>query len=54
MNLDDLIAGMDVRCVNAGADLSAIRICDLTEDSRTAVPGSLFIARSGTRVDGNR
>lgn len=54
MNLDDLISGMDVQCVKGGPDLSTIRICDLTEDSRTAVPGSLFIARSGTRVNGNR
>jgi len=54
MMLADLIAGMDVRCLAEGEDLSAIRICDVTEDSRTAVPGSLFIARSGTTSDGNK
>lgn len=54
MNLEELISGIDVRCVTQGVDLSAVRICDLTEDSRTAVPGSLFIARVGTRSDGNR
>jgi UDP-N-acetylmuramoyl-L-alanyl-D-glutamate--2,6-diaminopimelate ligase len=36
---------------DAGAD---VRICDVTEDSRTAVPGSLFIARPGARTDGRR
>lgn len=54
MDLDELIAGLDARCMNDGVDLSTIRVCDITEDSRTAVPGSLFIARAGTRVDGNR
>jgi len=54
MNLDELIAGMGLRCVAGGEHLGDVRICDLTEDSRTAVPGSLFIARSGTQLDGNR
>jgi UDP-N-acetylmuramoyl-L-alanyl-D-glutamate--2,6-diaminopimelate ligase len=54
MNLADLISGMNVRLVTEGVDLGQIRICDLTEDSRTAVPGSLFIARAGTKSDGNR
>jgi len=54
MMLGELIAGMDVRCLAEGVDLSAIRICDVTEDSRTAVPGSLFIARAGTKSDGNK
>jgi len=30
----------------------AVRICDITEDSRTVVPGSLFIARRGAKADG--
>jgi UDP-N-acetylmuramoyl-L-alanyl-D-glutamate--2,6-diaminopimelate ligase len=30
------------------------RVCDLTEDSRTVVPGSLFVARRGTKTDGSR
>jgi UDP-N-acetylmuramoyl-L-alanyl-D-glutamate--2,6-diaminopimelate ligase len=52
MNLGELIHGLDVRAV-PGALLS-VRVCDLTEDSRTAVPGSLFVARSGLKADGKR
>jgi UDP-N-acetylmuramoyl-L-alanyl-D-glutamate--2,6-diaminopimelate ligase len=33
-------------------DIASIRICDITEDSRTVVPGSLFIARKGLKSDG--
>lgn len=29
------------------------RICDITEDSRTVMPGSLFVARKGEKADGN-
>jgi UDP-N-acetylmuramyl-tripeptide synthetase len=29
-----------------------VRICDLTEDSRTVMPGSLFVARRGQKTDG--
>jgi len=49
MNLADLIDGTDIRLV--GGDT---RICDITEDSRTVVPGSLFVARRGTKADGRR
>ena len=52
MRLSQLIEGLDIRCTAQGADLSQIRICDMTEDSRTAVPGSFFIARAGTKEDG--
>ncbi|MBL4590385.1 MAG: hypothetical protein JKY96_00345, partial [Phycisphaerales bacterium] len=60
MDLKELIAGLDISVVDAGpdgggvggVDLSSIRVCDLTEDSRTAVPGSLFIARPGLVSDG--
>lgn len=31
-----------------------LRVCDLTEDSRTVLPGSLFIARRGEKSDGRR
>src|ERR1051325_7566890 len=48
MTLEELIAGLDVR-VPPG---SGVRVCDLTEDSRTVVPGSLFVARQGTKADG--
>jgi UDP-N-acetylmuramoyl-L-alanyl-D-glutamate--2,6-diaminopimelate ligase len=54
MELGALVAGMDVRPV-AGASRAGwerVRICDLTEDSRTVVPGSLFLARSGFKSDG--
>ena len=33
-------------------DIANTRICDITEDSRTVVPGSLFIARKGLKSDG--
>jgi UDP-N-acetylmuramoyl-L-alanyl-D-glutamate--2,6-diaminopimelate ligase len=64
MLLKELIAGLPVRpagCVIGGipgmqADdlrrFAEVRICDLTEDSRTVVPGSLFVARSGLKADG--
>jgi UDP-N-acetylmuramoyl-L-alanyl-D-glutamate--2,6-diaminopimelate ligase len=52
MRLGDLIAGLDVRVT--GDDSPGVRVCDLTEDSRTAVPGSLFVARSGLKSDGKR
>ncbi len=62
MLLSKLIEGADARgadvCGADGAALSAraggLRICDINEDSRTVVPGSLFIARSGTKVDGKQ
>lgn len=49
MLLGELIQGLDIQAADAS---SAIRICDLTEDSRTVMPGSLFIARPGTKTDG--
>jgi UDP-N-acetylmuramoyl-L-alanyl-D-glutamate--2,6-diaminopimelate ligase len=43
-----------VRVISPGAGpLAAVRICDITEDHRTVVPGSLFIARTGLKIDGN-
>lgn len=55
MELGALVAGMDVRPVAgiARAGWERVRICDLTEDSRTVVPGSLFVARSGLKADGH-
>ena len=47
MNLADLIDGTDIRLIGGST-----RICDITEDSRTVVPGSLFVARQGTKADG--
>src|SRR5262245_9308811 len=60
MRIGELIAGLDVRHAPAGGPGSAaasaganeIRICDITEDSRTVMPGSLFVARRGEQADG--
>lgn len=56
MKLSTLIDGIELAAV-AGVDaldLENIRICDITEDSRTALPGSLFIARNGTKEQGGK
>ncbi|MBX3315504.1 MAG: UDP-N-acetylmuramoyl-L-alanyl-D-glutamate--2,6-diaminopimelate ligase [Phycisphaeraceae bacterium] len=50
VKLSDLIAGLDVSI--ARGDPDAVRICDVTEDSRTVMPGSLFVARPGQKSDG--
>lgn len=52
MKLADLIAGTGARVVRG--DPATVRICDVTEDSRTVMPGSLFIARRGEKVDGRK
>lgn len=55
MTLAELIAGLDVTVPGGGNEaLLSRRICDVTEDSRTVQPGSLFLARSGTKVDGRK
>jgi UDP-N-acetylmuramoyl-L-alanyl-D-glutamate--2,6-diaminopimelate ligase len=58
MDLSDLIAGLPVRPAGARTPdrlpSPSLRVCDITEDSRTVVPGSLFIARVGTKVDGRK
>ena len=53
MNLGVLIEGLRVRGAS-GPPPESLRICDITDDSRTVVPGSLFIARAGTKADGRR
>lgn len=54
MTLGELIYGLGLH-VHAGvSDPLSLRVCDITEDSRTAMPGSLFIARPGTKTDGRR
>lgn len=50
MNLSDLVVGLGLRIEG---DASA-RVCDITDDSRTVLPGSLFVARGGTETDGRR
>lgn len=52
MDFHELVQGLDVR--GALPAPRAVRICDVTEDSRTVVPGSLFIARSGLNADGKK
>jgi UDP-N-acetylmuramoyl-L-alanyl-D-glutamate--2,6-diaminopimelate ligase len=65
MRLGDLVQSCGVRGVRVlgardgggegagvSADVAGVRICDITEDSRTVVPGSLFVARGGLRADG--
>lgn len=50
MLLGQLIEGLNVKLLTPGA--AAVRVCDITEDSRTALPGSLFVARAGKKADG--
>ncbi|CAN5797889.1 UDP-N-acetylmuramoyl-L-alanyl-D-glutamate--2,6-diaminopimelate ligase [soil metagenome] len=54
MDLDQLIAGVGIQRVSpvVSGRAAAVRICDITEDSRTVMPGSLFIARRGEKSDG--
>lgn len=54
MDLSTLIQDLELVALNECGGLDRVRICDLTEDSRTAMPGSFFVARSGTRDDGSR
>lgn len=49
--LIDGVSGLSVRASAAGHE--SLRICDVTEDSRTVLPGSLYIARKGETADGN-
>jgi UDP-N-acetylmuramoyl-L-alanyl-D-glutamate--2,6-diaminopimelate ligase len=51
MRLDELVRGLRITIVS---EPTPIRVCDITEDSRTVMPGSLFIARPGLKVDGRR
>lgn len=51
MDLHELVDGLPIRVVSAPP---GVRVCDLTEDSRTVLPGSLFVARPGLTSDGRR
>lgn len=51
MNLQTLIADFKLQPPTR-AGWASVRVCDLTEDSRTVVPGSLFVARRGLKADG--
>lgn len=62
MRIADLIHGLDIRVVRQGkaSDTTLVppqadlRVCDITEDSRTVMPGSLFVARKGEKTDGKQ
>lgn len=54
MKLGELIAGLPVQPAHAPPGWAELRICDVTEDSRTVMPGSLFIARRGEKSDGRQ
>ncbi|MEL6498960.1 MAG: UDP-N-acetylmuramoyl-L-alanyl-D-glutamate--2,6-diaminopimelate ligase [Planctomycetota bacterium] len=51
MDLRDLICGLPIDVVRS---VRGLRVSDLTEDSRTVLPGSLFVARPGLSSDGRR
>ncbi|MCE9590185.1 MAG: UDP-N-acetylmuramoyl-L-alanyl-D-glutamate--2,6-diaminopimelate ligase [Planctomycetes bacterium] len=50
MKLESLVQGLNVR-LTGGA---GVVLTDITDDSRTAARGGLFIARPGTKADGRR
>lgn len=50
MDLSALTKGIQIDRAVGPTDA---RVCDVTDDSRTAVPGSLFIARTGTADSGS-
>lgn len=52
MELRRLIEALEIEPVGGLAD--GVRIADVTDDSRTVLPGSLFVARTGTREDGRK
>jgi len=52
MRLGELIRDLPVHAIGGDAGAADVRICDITEDSRTVMPGSLFVARAGTKSDG--
>jgi len=54
MRLSSLLAGLKVEVRRGASAPEDPRVCDFTEDSRTALPGSLFVARPGLVSDGRR
>lgn len=53
MKLRDLIQGFNVQVTGPGSALD-LDITDITDDSRQATPGCLFVARPGTKADGRK
>jgi len=54
MRLSALLTGLSVEVRPGKRSETDPRICDFTEDSRTAMPGSLFVARPGLVSDGRK
>ncbi|MFK7759448.1 MAG: UDP-N-acetylmuramoyl-L-alanyl-D-glutamate--2,6-diaminopimelate ligase [Phycisphaerales bacterium] len=54
MDLETLISGLGLTQLSGTEDHASVRVCDISEDSRTALPGTLFVARAGTRDLGAR
>ncbi len=56
MELRRLIETLDIRPADGSVPENAlgVRISDLTDDSRTVLPGSLFVARPGVSDDGRK
>ena len=52
MDLEQLIDGLGIELLNP--DRVSSSVSDVTDDSRTVMPGSLFVARPGVHVDGRR
>lgn len=53
MQLGALVQGFEVSpAQGTAAGWESCRVCDLTEDSRTVVQGSMFVARAGGKADG--
>ncbi|MGQ0626496.1 MAG: UDP-N-acetylmuramoyl-L-alanyl-D-glutamate--2,6-diaminopimelate ligase [Phycisphaerales bacterium] len=53
VRLGELIHGLQAT-IRGPAGAADTRICDLTEDSRSILPGSLFVARRGLKSDGRQ
>ena len=54
MNIGDLISGFAITPDEPASRTRSVRVCDITEDSRTVQPGSLFVARRGETHDGRQ
>lgn len=52
MELAELASACGAKVV--GGAPGPVRVCDITEDSRTVLPGSIFVARRGLKEDGRR
>jgi len=54
VRLSELIIEAETDLEVVRGETASVRVCDITEDSRTALPGSLFAARPGGEADGRR